>query len=255
MLPICNDLHEGAWRPLRGWERRNLAPCAAPRPRPGRPLAAPRSDRRHVAAPRGAARTSDSQIGFRRGPPLPRDLFTRCRPRAAGLFARVSGPRVAVFHDATVRRLPELSPAKSVARYPAYLQDLLRFDGIAAVSEDSRHRSSTTGGGSAFRIRHWRSPPRGASTPGALALRPHRRAARIARGFERPCTEGRSNHLALLEACEILWRRGLRFELRLIGLAHPQTGARPSCDSANSRPAGRGVTTARPPTPTSNRRP
>jgi glycosyltransferase involved in cell wall biosynthesis len=36
--------------------------------------------------------------------------------------------------------------------------------------------------------------------------------------------EGRKNHGALLDACELLWSRGLRFELRLIGLAHPQTG-------------------------------
>jgi len=36
--------------------------------------------------------------------------------------------------------------------------------------------------------------------------------------------EGRKNHLALLAACEALWQRGLRFELQLIGLAHPGTG-------------------------------
>jgi len=36
--------------------------------------------------------------------------------------------------------------------------------------------------------------------------------------------EGRKNHLALLEACEQLWAGGVRFELRLVGLAHPQTG-------------------------------
>jgi glycosyltransferase involved in cell wall biosynthesis len=31
--------------------------------------------------------------------------------------------------------------------------------------------------------------------------------------------------LALLEACELLWQRGLKFELHLIGLAQRQTGA------------------------------
>ena len=36
--------------------------------------------------------------------------------------------------------------------------------------------------------------------------------------------EGRKNHLALLDACEALWSGGTRFELHLIGLAHPQTG-------------------------------
>ena len=35
--------------------------------------------------------------------------------------------------------------------------------------------------------------------------------------------EGRKNHLALLQACEILWQKGLDFELHLIGLAQHQT--------------------------------
>jgi glycosyltransferase involved in cell wall biosynthesis len=38
--------------------------------------------------------------------------------------------------------------------------------------------------------------------------------------------EGRKNHLALLDACEILWREGLNFELHLIGLARPDTAGR-----------------------------
>jgi glycosyltransferase involved in cell wall biosynthesis len=36
--------------------------------------------------------------------------------------------------------------------------------------------------------------------------------------------EARKNHLALLEACELLWSRGARFQLRLVGLANQQTG-------------------------------
>ena len=42
-----------------------------------------------------------------------------------------------VFHDAIALRLPELTPSKTVARFPSYLQELLAFDGIAAVSEES----------------------------------------------------------------------------------------------------------------------
>ena len=37
--------------------------------------------------------------------------------------------------------------------------------------------------------------------------------------------EGRKNHLALLEACEQLWSRGTRFELRLVGLVNRETGS------------------------------
>jgi len=54
------------------------------------------------------------------------------------LVAATHGPRVALFHDAIALRFPELTPPKTVARFPAYLRELLMFDGIAAVSEDSR---------------------------------------------------------------------------------------------------------------------
>ena len=41
-------------------------------------------------------------------------------PAVAGalpaLFARVGGPRVAIFHDAIALQLPDLTPPKSVAR-------------------------------------------------------------------------------------------------------------------------------------------
>jgi glycosyltransferase involved in cell wall biosynthesis len=36
--------------------------------------------------------------------------------------------------------------------------------------------------------------------------------------------EGRKNHLALLDAAAALWRRGLRFELQIVGLAQRETG-------------------------------
>src|SRR5207248_3280649 len=54
------------------------------------------------------------------------------------LFAATSGPRVAVFHDAIALQFPEFTPPKTVARFPAYLIELLAFDGIAAVSDSSR---------------------------------------------------------------------------------------------------------------------
>lgn len=53
--------------------------------------------------------------------------------------------------------------------------------------------------------------------------------------------EGRKNHLALLDAAESLWARGLRFELRLIGLAQPATGAAALARLAELRSAGRPV--------------
>ena len=53
------------------------------------------------------------------------------------LFAGISGPRVAVFHDAIGLKLPELTPPGTVRRLPGYLRELLQFDGIAANSADS----------------------------------------------------------------------------------------------------------------------
>lgn len=67
------------------------------------------------------------------------ELFTPAIAAALpALFAATSGPRVAVFHDAIALKFPELTPAKTVARFPSYLRELLAFDGIAANSEDSR---------------------------------------------------------------------------------------------------------------------
>jgi glycosyltransferase involved in cell wall biosynthesis len=227
LLPLTHDAYESAWRPLHGWERRNLAP--------------PRST---LAGARGARWPLHAKISGR----LRRWLGARTKPGrepaisgsaliepeifspAAGgalprLFAGVSGPRVALFHDATALRLPELSPAKTVARYPVYLQELLIFDGVAAISEDSR----------AGLVDYWRwlgiadpppviGLPLGIDTP-APALFGHTVAPQASPVvLSVGSIEGRKNHLALLDACERLWQRGLRFELRLIGLSHPQTG-------------------------------
>jgi len=51
--------------------------------------------------------------------------------------------------------------------------------------------------------------------------------------------EGRKNHLALLQACELLWARGLKFELQLIGLLQRQTGAAAAALMARLQAAGR----------------
>ncbi len=145
------------------------------------------------------------------------------------LFAATTGSRAAVFHDAIALKFPELTPPKTVARFPAYLRELLSFDGIAANSEDSR----TT----LLSYWDWLGIP--------VSARPQVTAIPLGIDIPRPVSpsppsipsspqlptvlsvgsiEGRKNHLALLDACEALWSSGLRFELHLIGLSHPQTG-------------------------------
>ncbi len=164
-------------------------------------------------------------------PPLPApssvivpEIFS---PQVAGplssLLARATGPRVALFHDAIALKLPEFTPAKTVARFPAYLRELLAFDGVAAVSQDSRDTL----------LEWWRwmgtsDIPEVVAIP--LGVDEPREDTVLARITALPVIlsvgtlEGRKNHLALLDACESLWRQGHAFELRLLGLAHPETG-------------------------------
>ena len=120
-------------------------------------------------------------------------------------------------------KFPELTPVATVARLPAYLRELLQFDGIAAVSEDS-----------AASLRdywHWlgvNDAPVVHAIPLGIESSDARRMCRAAGSPRILCVgtiEGRKNHPALLEASESLWREGLLFELELIGLARADTAA------------------------------
>jgi glycosyltransferase involved in cell wall biosynthesis len=140
------------------------------------------------------------------------------------LLAAVRGPRVAIFYDPIPLKYPELTPSGTVARFPAYLRELLAFDGIAAISEDS-----------AVALRdYWRwlglaAVPPVQAIPLAIDRAHTDGHEAVPASTGRPrilcvCTiEGRKNHLALLEAAELLWRDGLSFELQLIGMPRPDT--------------------------------
>ncbi|HTQ29908.1 MAG TPA: glycosyltransferase [Opitutaceae bacterium] len=217
---VCFDPWQKSWRPLAPWEEKNLAAAAA-------------GSRRGAHWPWPARLRGVLRRGIARGKaPLARadalivpEVFSAATAAAQpALFARVDGPRVALFHDAIALRLPELTPAQTVARFPAYLQELSAFDGVAAISEDSRQSL----------LDYWRwlglsAPPPVAALPLGLdppdpsALSPAAAAVQPPVVLCLGSIEGRKNHLALLEACERLWSRGLRFDLRLIGLARPQT--------------------------------
>lgn len=219
VAPVCFDPHQHAWRPLNAGELATLR------------------DRRGAAGSRGAKWTLAQKLAGRarrwlgREPALPPadglivpELFS---PKTAGqlptLFAQARGPRVAVFHDAIGLKYPELTPPATVARLPGYLVELARFDGIAAVSEDS----------AASLREFWRWAGLDA-TPPVRAI-PLGLGAANATGLASPgpisrprvlCVstiEGRKNHLALLEAAERLWRAGLAFDLELVGLPRADT--------------------------------
>ncbi len=220
-LPITHDPHARVWRELEAWEKRTLAaPGGATKRGASWPLRARVRGRVRRVLNR-AARAWPEHAGL----VVPEVFSPKVAAALPGLFARVTGPRVAIFHDAIALKHPELAPVGTVGRFPPYLVELLAFDGIAAVSEDSR----------ASLVEYWawlgaaKSPPVVAIP---LGMDTHNLAPSGEISPDGAPTvilsvgsiEGRKNHLALLDACEARWAAGDQFSLHLIGLAHPQTG-------------------------------
>ncbi|MBI2515738.1 MAG: glycosyltransferase family 4 protein [Opitutae bacterium] len=220
---ICFDPHLGAWRPLDAGELAALSDRSA---RAGQSRGARWSLAQKIS---GHARRLTG-----RRPTLPAATGLVCpelfSPKVAAqlpaLFAHTRGPRVALFHDAIGLKFPELTPPGTVARLPGYLRELLQFDGIAAVSEDSA--ASLRDFWSWLGVTH--APPvqviplgidpvPAAASASTSATDPKRRVLCVS------TVEGRKNHLALLDAAETLWREGVVFELELIGLARADTAA------------------------------
>ncbi len=219
--PICYDPHLIGWRPL--------APAE---------LAILRDRSGGAGKSRGAKWTLAQKISgasrrwFGTKAALPEaaglicpELFSaKVGSRLPELLSAVAGPRVAIFYDAIALKFPELTPPGTVARFPAYLRELLLFDGVVAISEDS-----------AASLRdYWRwlgvtNPPPVHAIPLGIdrPVAPSNEAPASVPSTPRllcVCTiEGRKNHLALLDACESLWSEGLAFELQLIGLARADT--------------------------------
>jgi glycosyltransferase involved in cell wall biosynthesis len=253
--PVTYDPHQRTWRPLDPWELKNLATDSFSRKRGASwPVTAQLRGHTRRLLGHQALNAQLSPLAPNSGLLVP-ELFTPAVAAALpALFAATTGPRVAVFHDAIALKFPELTPAKTVARFPSYLRELLAFDGIAANSEDSR----------ATLLSYWDwlgIPP--SSRPAVtviplgidpvchlmddkpLGLTAEKSKSRI-RKSEIPTLlsvgslEGRKNHLALLDACESLWSTGENFELHLVGLAQAQTGraalARVHALQASGRP-------------------
>lgn len=231
---VCHDPYLGSWRPLTAGEARVLAP--------GQPASGSRGARwpLHQQLAGHVRRLAGSR------PPLPAGTALVCpelfspavAARLPELFAAVTGPRVAVFHDAIGLKFPELTPPGTVRRLPAYLRELLAFDGIAANSEDS-----------AASLRDYWAWLGVTDTPVVqaipLGLDPLPTDPQPSTLNSQPrvlCVgtiEGRKNHLALLEACELLWAEGLDFELQLLGLARADTAGPALARLAALRAAGR----------------
>jgi len=245
---ITYDPHARTWRALELWETESLT--AAPSEKRGTtwPLSAQLRGLAHrllgssgspsLHAPRSTLHASFGLV-------VPEVFSADTAAVLPSLLHTVAGPRVAIFHDAIALKFPELTPTKTVARFPAYLRELLAFDGIAAVSEDSRDslrdywrwlgiahpppvQAIPLGTDSVCHVLRDKPPAPAASGSPFVAVADTQRSPLSAQPIPTILSvgslEGRKNHLALLDACEQLWSTGARFELRLIGLAHPQTG-------------------------------
>lgn len=139
------------------------------------------------------------------------------------LFAHVTGPKVALFHDIIPLQLKELTPAQSVARFPDYLNELCHFDHIVTNSQNTARDL----------LAHWKGLA--ATHPPVEAIPLAGREAHTAstpiagnQAFARILSvgtlEGRKNHLTLLNAAEQLWAQGSEFSLTLVGMVNRETG-------------------------------
>lgn len=130
----------------------------------------------------------------------------------------------AIFHDAIPMKHPQITWPQSVARHPAYLKMLSRFDLVLAVSEASRCEL----------IGYWSwlglaNTPRvevitlGADFDGGSRVtNPHRESdpLLLCVGILEP----RKNQSFLLDVCETLWNEGHQFDLHLVGRVNPHFG-------------------------------
>ncbi len=230
---VCFDPYLGAWRPLNAAELDRLRPGQTATGSRGAKWPLHQRLAGHVRRLAGAAPALPAADGL----VCPELFSAKTGGHLPELLRAVRGPRVAVFHDAIGLQFPELTPSGTVARLPGYLRELLRFDGVAAVSEDSaaslRDYWQWLGVTGAPPVR---AVPNGVDPvpPGPVAP-----AAAVPRVLCVGTIEGRKNHLALLEACETLWTEGWQFELQLLGLARTDTAGPALAKIAALKAAGR----------------
>ncbi|WP_221032968.1 glycosyltransferase family 4 protein [Actomonas aquatica] len=225
---ITHDPHAREWRPLQPWEASSLdAPPVAARKRGTTwPLRAKLMGAWHSRG-RSAHLVRDLPTTARAV--LFPEIFTeRTATALPVLFATIEAPKIAVFHDAIPLRLPEFSPPSTVGRFPRYLDQLRLFDGVAAVSEDSRQSLLDYWAWAGFEDH----PPVVAIPLGTDHLRRGQPPSNASAAPTSPprvlCVgslEGRKNHLTLLRAAQQLWDDGESFELELIGGLQRETGA------------------------------
>ena len=149
---------------------------------------------------------------------VPEKLENRTISEILVLRKKLSGPSVVVFHDLIPVKFPEYATKRSAAKFKRYLNLLLSFDGIAAVSESSKQDL----------LDYWKTnriqnpPPVETISPGTSLKESGNEAERhgsqnVPQVLMVGSIEPRKNHQAALEACERIWKQGLNFELIIAG--------------------------------------
>ena len=132
---------------------------------------------------------------------------------------------IAVFHDAIAWTHPELTAPKRRPRFDDYMTSLNRFSQVITISEESKQALQN----------HWNQLPLNCSKTISILPWPSefssvdRQAAPVTSLPEIltiSTLEQRKNHLLLFRACELLWKKGLSFKLRVIGKKCPYWGDR-----------------------------
>lgn len=228
LADITYDPHLRQWRKLQKWEHDSLDQIPSRSGKRGAywPLRAQLKGwiSRQFDSSQSRQNLSAASSGF-----LTAEIFTaRTGQNLPQILKEVTGPKVAIFHDAISMRMPQLAPGGTVGRFPRYLSELRQFDGIVAVSEDSRQSL----------LDYWQwagwsnTPPvivaglgldhieRQTPQTDTVAADPQKLPVILSVGS----IEGRKNHLTLLEAAEDLWNAGESFELRIIGTPQRETG-------------------------------
>ncbi|HSS64062.1 MAG TPA: glycosyltransferase family 1 protein [Gammaproteobacteria bacterium] len=226
-LPVCFDRWLGSWRLLNPGEQARL----------DSPSVGRYTNNRHSWSLGDAALGTCARllphlfrnVGLPRGKldglVVPEKLESRTPRELRMMRARISGASVAVFHDLIPVKFPQYATRRSSKEFPRYLESLLHYDGVAAVSESSRQDL----------LDYWANegvrnlPPVEAISPGTEPLFTQRAGPNDASAL-RPrvlmvaTLEKRKNHAAVLEACELLWTQGIDFQLTLAGRLSKDTG-------------------------------
>ncbi len=146
------------------------------------------------------------------------------------LAARSPARRVAVCHDTIGWRRPDLTLAVRRAGFVEYLDSLRTFDGVLAVSREAAGDLGTLwetqvpgGPTPPVRVAGWPADEYFLHPAGDEAL-PPAPASVLPQVLCVGTFEPRKNHPTLLDAAELLWDAGLRFELVLAGRTTAEWG-------------------------------